>query len=85
MRRYSDRLGRLPKSAFSGLISQLFTTTENDCHWVLDVVFREDASRTRVKNADDNLALLPKIALNLIRQHPTRLKVHSKASVIEPL
>lgn len=45
---------------------------ENSCHWVLDVVFREDASRTRVKNADDNLALLRKIALNLIRQHPSK-------------
>jgi predicted transposase YbfD/YdcC len=45
---------------------------ENNCHWVLDVVFREDASRTRLQHADDNLALLRKIALNLIRQHPAK-------------
>lgn len=45
---------------------------ENQCHWVLDVTFREDASRTRSRNADDNLALLRKIALNLIRQHPAK-------------
>ena len=43
---------------------------ENGCHWVLDVVFKEDAARTRSRHADDNLALLRKIALNLVRQHP---------------
>ena len=51
---------------------------ENSCHWVLDVVFREDASRTRTKNADDNLTLLRKIALNLLRQHPTKGSLKDK-------
>lgn len=51
---------------------------ENGCHWVLDVVFKEDASRTRTQNADDNLALLRKIALNLIRQHPAKGSLKGK-------
>ena len=51
---------------------------ENSCHWVLDGVFHEDAARTRVKNADDNLALLRKIALNLIRQHPSKGSLKGK-------
>lgn len=51
---------------------------ENACHWVLDVVFHEDASRTRLKNADDNLALLRKIALNLIRHHPAKGSLKGK-------
>lgn len=51
---------------------------ENSCHWVLDVVFKEDASRTRTQNADDNLALLRKIALNLIRQHPAKGSLKGK-------
>lgn len=51
---------------------------ENGCHWVLDVVFKEDASRTRIKNGDDNLALLRKIALNLIRQHPAKGSLKGK-------
>jgi predicted transposase YbfD/YdcC len=51
---------------------------ENGCHWVLDVVFKEDASRTRTRNADDNLALLRKIALNLIRQHPAKVALKRK-------
>lgn len=51
---------------------------ENRCHWVLDVVFNEDASRTRTRNADHNLALLRKIALNLVRQHPAKGSLKGK-------
>lgn len=51
---------------------------ENRCHWVLDVVFKEDASRTRTKNADANLGLLRKIALNLIQHHPTKGSLKGK-------
>ena len=51
---------------------------ENSCHWVLDVVFKEDASRTRTQNADDNLALMRKIALNLIRHHPAKGSLKGK-------
>ena len=40
---------------------------ENGLHWVLDVDFREDASRVRDRNAARNLALLRKIALNFAR------------------
>ena len=39
---------------------------ENAVHWVLDVTFREDDSRVRDRTAARNLALLRKIALNLI-------------------
>jgi predicted transposase YbfD/YdcC len=42
---------------------------ENSTHWVLDVVFREDAHRARSGYAATNLSLLRKIALNLLRQH----------------
>lgn len=40
---------------------------ENSLHWVLDVVFNEDYSRSRKDCATNNLAALRKIALNLIR------------------
>ena len=39
---------------------------ENSLHWVLDVTFREDYSRVRNRTAARNLALLRKIALNLV-------------------
>ena len=44
---------------------------ENGLHWVLDVTFREDASRVRERNAARNLALLRRIALNLARADST--------------
>ena len=40
---------------------------ENQCHWVLDVVWREDDARMRKGNAAQNVALLRKLALNLIK------------------
>src|SRR3954454_13476157 len=39
---------------------------ENALHWVLDVTFREDDSRVRDRTAARNLALLRRIALNLV-------------------
>ena len=50
---------------------------ENGLHWVLDVTFREDASRVRDRNAARNLALLRRIALNLARAE-TSLKASLK-------
>lgn len=40
---------------------------ENSLHWVLDVVFGEDAARARTKNAAGNLSSLRRLALNLIK------------------
>jgi predicted transposase YbfD/YdcC len=45
---------------------------ENQLHWVLDVAFEEDAARSRKDNAPQNLALIRKIALNLLRHHPDK-------------
>lgn len=52
---------------------------ENRQHWVLDVAFREDESRVRAGHAAENLAVIRRIALNLIRQDPaTKGSVHTK-------
>ncbi len=52
---------------------------ENSLPWVLDVAFREDDSRTRVGHAQENLALLRRIALNLLRREKTsRVGVKAK-------
>lgn len=47
---------------------------ENQLHWVLDVNFGEDASPVRKDNAPQNLSLLKKIVLNLIRLDKTDQK-----------
>lgn len=41
---------------------------ENRLHWKLDVVFREDMSRTRQGNAPQNMATVRKMALQLLGQ-----------------
>jgi predicted transposase YbfD/YdcC len=45
---------------------------ENQCHWVLDVAFREDESRIHTDHGPENFGLLRKIALNLLKQEKTR-------------
>ena len=40
---------------------------ENGQHWVLDVGFGEDRSRVRERTAARNLAVLRRIALDLLR------------------
>ncbi len=42
---------------------------ENQQHWVLDVQFGEDACRTRSDHSAANLALIRRVALNLLRHN----------------
>jgi len=53
---------------------------ENGLHWVLDVVFREDARRVYNRRAAQNIALLNRLALSVLRGDPTEssLKVKRK-------
>lgn len=51
---------------------------ENRLHWVLDVVFDEDRARNRKDNGPENLALLRKLALNLLRSHPDKASLRRK-------
>ena len=44
---------------------------ENRLHWMLDVNFGEDGSQVKKDNAPQNLSLLKKIVLNLIRSDTT--------------
>lgn len=44
---------------------------ENQLHWVLDVTLKEDASTVRKDHAPENLSLVKKIVLNLLRMDTT--------------
>lgn len=47
---------------------------ENRLHWALDVVFKEDANRTRTGNAPECSGILRHIVLNLFRRDPNPAK-----------
>ena len=59
-------------------ITRSHWTIENQLHWVLDVVFDEDRARSRKDNAPANLALLRKLALNMLRSHPDKASIRRK-------
>ncbi len=51
---------------------------ENQLHWVLDVVFDEDRARNRKGNGPQNLAILRKLALNLLRNSTHKASIRRK-------
>ncbi len=59
-------------------VARTHWTIENQLHWVLDVALLEDAARTRKDNAPQNLALIRKLALNTLRQHPAKGSIKTK-------
>ncbi|QJW93872.1 Mobile element protein [Frigoriglobus tundricola] len=51
---------------------------ENACHWVLDVAFREDAHRLRVGHAPENMALIRKMALAMLKKADAKMGIKNK-------
>lgn len=51
---------------------------ENSLHWVLDVIFREDAARVRVGHAAHNMAILRQMALNIIKKDKSKGSIRTK-------
>jgi predicted transposase YbfD/YdcC len=51
---------------------------ENRLHWVLDVILNEDRARNRKDHGPENLAILRKLALNLLRTHPDPASLRRK-------
>ncbi len=53
-------------------------SVENTFHWTLDVTFAEDASRVRLDNAPENLAVLRHLPFNLLKRHPSTASLKRK-------
>jgi predicted transposase YbfD/YdcC len=47
-------------------------------HWVLDVTFREDDSRTRERTMGNNLSWLRRFAVTLLKRHPVKDSLRGK-------
>lgn len=51
---------------------------ENQLHWQLDVTFNEDDNRVAKKHGAENLALVRRLALSLLKQNPSKLSLVCK-------
>ena len=64
---------------YSGdFFSALHWTIENNLHWMLDVTFKEDASRARKGYAAENLSLVRKLALQIVKQHNDKRSIKKR-------
>jgi predicted transposase YbfD/YdcC len=54
---------------------------ENSLHWVLDVTFDEDQSRARDRRLADNIAWLRRLAIGLLKQHPSKHSIKGKRQI----
>ncbi len=52
---------------------------ENSLHWVLDVTFNEDQSRTRERYMANNLSWLRRFAISLLKRHPEKGSIVGKS------
>ena len=51
---------------------------ENSLHWVLDVTFKEDHSRIRNGHGPENMGLLRRLSLNLLKREPSKQSIVQK-------
>jgi len=51
---------------------------ENSLHWCLDVVFNEDANRTRKDYSAENFCVIRRIALNILKKFPAKMSLYRK-------
>jgi len=63
-------ISSLPADDAARMLSIIRThwAVENDLHWSLDVAFREDDSRVRQDQAQQNMAMMRRLALSLLKQ-----------------
>jgi len=71
-------LSRVLSPAKLAQVVRAHWSIENQLHWTLDVVFDEDDARTRKDNGPQNLAVIRRLAHNILRAHPLDKSIASK-------
>lgn len=75
--RYVALSKRLPPSRVLE-VTRAHWGVENQLHWPLDVVFNEDDARSRKNYAPQNLAVIRRIAVDILRHHPAAKSISRK-------
>ena len=68
----------LPKAALHNRVIRSHWSVENSLHWVLDVTFNEDASRIRQGHAAQNLNLVRRLSVNLLKRESSKVSLKMK-------
>jgi predicted transposase YbfD/YdcC len=75
--RYSILSEYLKGEQFAKAVRQHWAI-ENNCHWQLDVLFNEDDSRVRERTLANNLSWLRRVAVSLLKHHPSKDSIKGK-------
>lgn len=67
-----------PSAQYYGGLARGHWAVENGLHWHLDVTFREDDCRARKKNAAQNLSLLRKLVLQVVKATNDKLSLRKR-------
>jgi predicted transposase YbfD/YdcC len=58
-----------------------YWSVENNCHWPLDVVFDEDGCRARKNHAPQNISIIRRMGLDILRTHPADMSITRKMNL----
>ena len=75
--RYYVSSARLTPEGFARAV-RAHWAIENSLHWVLDMTFDEDRARNRRDNGPENLTILRKLTLNMLRKARPKLPISRK-------
>ena len=75
--RYSILSEYLKGEQFAKAVRQHWAI-ENNCHWQLDVLFNEDDSRVRERTLANNSSWLRRVAVSLLKHHPSKDSIKGK-------
>jgi predicted transposase YbfD/YdcC len=59
-------------------VTRAHWSVENNLHWQLDVTFNEDDARTRKNFAPQNIGVIRRMALDILRTHPANKSIARK-------
>lgn len=76
-RRYYLSSAKLSAAQFAQAV-RAHWTIENAQHWVLDTAFDEDRARSRKDHGPENLAILRRLALNVLRHSRPNISIRRK-------
>jgi predicted transposase YbfD/YdcC len=69
---------RKAKAKVYGQALRSHWSIENKLHWQLDVSFAEDRNRVTKRHGAENLALVRRLAVSLLKQHPDKRSIACK-------